>query len=95
MAGVIKTQFRYFLTEICAVVTQKNHLNETVSLSTQNICLNLNYEEESDHNFTDKKFVKNRSMNYVVILKTRSLWVLLYWFGFEAPSAFKRCIDKQ
>ena len=32
--------FSYFSTKTYVVGTQKNHLNETVLLSTQNICLN-------------------------------------------------------
>ena len=37
--GVIINWFSYFLTEAYVVGTQKNPLNETVLLSTQNICL--------------------------------------------------------
>ena len=33
--------FFYFSTKTYAVGTQTNHLDETVLLSTQNICLNL------------------------------------------------------
>ena len=35
-----KLFFTYFSTETYVVGTQKNRLNETVLLSTQNICLN-------------------------------------------------------
>ena len=33
--------YLYFSTKTCVVSTQKNRLNETVLLSTQNICLHL------------------------------------------------------
>ena len=35
---VTEKQFSYFSTKIYVVGTQKNRLNETVPLSTQNIC---------------------------------------------------------
>ena len=35
---VTKIYFSYFLTKTYVVGTQKNRLNETVHLSTQNIC---------------------------------------------------------
>ena len=35
-----QNQFSYFSTKPCVVGTQNNRLNETVLLSTQNICLN-------------------------------------------------------
>ena len=37
---VTKNYFSYFLSETYVVGTQKNRLNETVLLSTQNTCLN-------------------------------------------------------
>ena len=36
----LKNYFSYFSTKTYVVGTQKNRLNETVLLSTQNICLN-------------------------------------------------------
>ena len=36
----IKNQFCYFSTKTYVVGTQKNRLNETILLSTQNICYN-------------------------------------------------------
>ena len=41
---VPNNQLSYFSTKTYVVGTQKNHLNETVLLSTQNICLNDGYE---------------------------------------------------
>ena len=38
---VIENCFSYLSTKTYVVGTQKNRLNETVLLSTQNICLNL------------------------------------------------------
>ena len=37
----LNNYFPYFSTKAYVVGTQKNHLNEMVLLSTQNICLNL------------------------------------------------------
>ena len=38
--SIPKNKFSYFSTKTYVVGTQKNRLNETVLLSTQNICLN-------------------------------------------------------
>ena len=39
-AYIFENQFSYFSTKTYVVGTQKNRLNETVLLSTQNACLN-------------------------------------------------------
>ena len=38
---MVKNYFSYFSSETYVVGTQKNRLNETVLLNTQNICLDL------------------------------------------------------
>ena len=47
-----ETSFSYFSTKTCVMGTQKNRLNETVLLSTQNTC------EENINILTLKKFAK-------------------------------------
>ena len=50
-----KKIFSYFSTKTYVVGTQKNRLNETILLSTHNICKNDG--EENINNFTLKIFV--------------------------------------
>ena len=52
---LVKSAFSYFSTKTYVVGTQKNRLNETVLLSTQNIC-SID-SEENIYNFTLKMFV--------------------------------------
>ena len=48
----MENYFAYYLTKTYVVGTQKNRLNETVLLSTQNTCLNS--WVENNYNFTLK-----------------------------------------
>ena len=53
---LIKNLFSYFSTKTCVVGTQKNRLNVTVLLITQNITAKT-HKLENIHNFTFKDFV--------------------------------------
>ena len=60
---VIQPQFSYFSTKPYVVGTQKNHLDETALLSTQNKRLNLADKNLIIHNFLLKKLGLFRPMH--------------------------------